>query len=530
MQPVTPNLHPTMKHPITCLALSSLLLVFTAVSLLAVEVGEQITRITTKDGKTYHQVVIRKIEPEGISIVHRDGTARIPGAALPESLTRGHKFVDNAIVAKHKTASGVALPQAGKADSAQSTKERNALCLLGAAKAVTFSGGGTAADIASMYGIAQEKSNSGENIAEWLPVLARQAVGARSATVLVSNPTDIKTMADLLGREQARTSEQFACPWLPPAEPTIEVTWYDYGWLHFGVVDGNVQIVRADYPKASPGAATPMAAANFDVVPPKFAGTLRMSDGKVIRFSNLNGIRLKFRVEGNIRVGDWVAVPGKLVLVRKTPEEIALSDIARIEFGKEGMEPTVEFKDGRKKTFGDVIVMIDVVEEGTEIQSRYGGKPLDGASIALSRAARPAPKAAAIPPGAGRDEKNGSSPGAVPSSPPPAAVASSSVDKTRAWPAFSGLLSGSMEVQVRNPNEFSVKVGLRSDAKGVDFSVPANGVNSVFVPNGHYRIYFHYSTDPGGLYQGDNFSLQDNDVEIQIVKVVNGNYGIRKVK
>ena len=32
----------------------------------------------------------------------------------------------------------------------------------------------------------------------------------------------------------------------------------------------------------------------------------------------------------------------------------------------------------------------------------------------------------------------------------------------------SGELRGSMEVRVRNPNDFSVKVGLRSDGKGKD--------------------------------------------------------------
>jgi hypothetical protein len=102
--------------------------------------------------------------------------------------------------------------------------------------------------------------------------------------------------------------------------------------------------------------------------------------------------------------------------------------------------------------------------------------------------------------------------------------------KPEGWPAFSGVLRGDMEVRVRNPNEFSVKVGLRSGGKGVDFSVAANSVKSVTVPNGLYSIYFQYSTDPDGLYQGDNFTLKNNGVEIKIVKVVNGNYGIRKVK
>jgi hypothetical protein len=98
------------------------------------------------------------------------------------------------------------------------------------------------------------------------------------------------------------------------------------------------------------------------------------------------------------------------------------------------------------------------------------------------------------------------------------------------WPKYSGELDGAMEVRVRNPNEFGVKVGLRSAGKGKDFVVGANDTRSVQVPNGRYDIYFQYSTDPDGLYQGDSFTLNDDGVEIQIVKVVNGNYGIRKVK
>ena len=98
------------------------------------------------------------------------------------------------------------------------------------------------------------------------------------------------------------------------------------------------------------------------------------------------------------------------------------------------------------------------------------------------------------------------------------------------WPEKAAELHGGMEVRVRNPNDFDVKVALRSAGDGKDFSVGANRVESIFVPNGRYDIYFQYSTDPDGLYQGDSFTLNNNGVEIKIVKVVNGNYGIRKVR
>lgn len=116
----------------------------------------------------------------------------------------------------------------------------------------------------------------------------------------------------------------------------------------------------------------------------------------------------------------------------------------------------------------------------------------------------------------------------APESAPSATPASASTAAAK-WPAMSDELRGSMEVRVRNPNDFSVKVGLRSGGKDKDFAVTANGAKSVTVPNGDYDIYFQYSTDPDGLYQGDSFTLRNNGVEIQIVKVFNGNYGIRKV-
>lgn len=97
-------------------------------------------------------------------------------------------------------------------------------------------------------------------------------------------------------------------------------------------------------------------------------------------------------------------------------------------------------------------------------------------------------------------------------------------------PPFKELLLGSNEVRVKNPNDFDVRVGLRIGERGKDFEVAANGITSVFVPNGKYEIYFIYSTKPDALFKGDNFSLNNNGVEIQIVKVVGGNYGIRRVK
>lgn len=113
---------------------------------------------------------------------------------------------------------------------------------------------------------------------------------------------------------------------------------------------------------------------------------------------------------------------------------------------------------------------------------------------------------------------------------PPVIALGSPAARAPNWPAYSRELDGRMEVRVRNPNGFAVKVGLRSAGNGKDFTVRPNGVQIVQVPNGRYEIFFQYSTDPDGLYQGDSFTLNGNGVEIQIVKVINGNYGIRKVR
>jgi len=97
------------------------------------------------------------------------------------------------------------------------------------------------------------------------------------------------------------------------------------------------------------------------------------------------------------------------------------------------------------------------------------------------------------------------------------------------WPQYSMELVGHNIVRISNPNEFNVRVGIRSSEGGKDLRVLAHGTGSVLVPNGSYDVYFQYSTDPLALYQGDSIRLHNNGVEIGIVKVVGGTYSIRKV-
>ena len=108
-------------------------------------------------------------------------------------------------------------------------------------------------------------------------------------------------------------------------------------------------------------------------------------------------------------------------------------------------------------------------------------------------------------------------------------TAGSTVSPPASLPAFSGALTGSNPLRVRNPNDFSVAVGVRSGNRGDNFTVAANGVQTIYLPNGKFDIYFIYSSKPEALYQGDSFTLADDGIEIQIVQIINGNYDIHQV-
>ena len=117
------------------------------------------------------------------------------------------------------------------------------------------------------------------------------------------------------------------------------------------------------------------------------------------------------------------------------------------------------------------------------------------------------------------------------------------------WPKYSQDIHGFLGVRVVNPNEFIVRVGIRSDAGsllpgatqvdrlmahaqgtvGRDFIIPAGQGKRVDLPPRSYRIYFQYSTDPVSVYRGDDFTLNNNSIEITLEKTSGGNYGIRKI-
>ena len=97
-------------------------------------------------------------------------------------------------------------------------------------------------------------------------------------------------------------------------------------------------------------------------------------------------------------------------------------------------------------------------------------------------------------------------------------------------PEYSAELAGKREVRITNPNEYAALAGIRSGKRGANLTVPVNGQRSTYVPDGRYDIFFVYSSKPDALFQGDSFTIDGNGIEIKIVKIVGGNYGIRQVK
>lgn len=111
-----------------------------------------------------------------------------------------------------------------------------------------------------------------------------------------------------------------------------------------------------------------------------------------------------------------------------------------------------------------------------------------------------------------------------------AVIANAQVRPTEQWPKSLGTLHGQNPVRITNPNPFSVRVALRSSGRGKDFKVSSNDSSTIYVPDGSYEIYFQYSHEPDAIYKGDDFSLHRHGVDIRVVKIVEGNYSIRRVK
>ena len=62
---------------------------------------EKLPELVTLDGKFYQDVTIRKVEPDGLSILHKSGTAKVPFEQLPGSIQEKYGYSAEA-AAEHR--------------------------------------------------------------------------------------------------------------------------------------------------------------------------------------------------------------------------------------------------------------------------------------------------------------------------------------------------------------------------------------------------------------------------------------------
>jgi len=122
-------------------------------------------------------------------------------------------------------------------------KEKAALALLGQAASVTIQASGSVDDVVGAYSLAQDLANSKESIAEWLPRMRYVERDASRAGLVAytTGSTDIAKVRGILGKEDAQGTGT-----LEFQGRTLHVTWYKFGWLQFGAVEGKIGVIRAD--------------------------------------------------------------------------------------------------------------------------------------------------------------------------------------------------------------------------------------------------------------------------------------------
>lgn len=79
--------------------------------------------IVTTDGKKYSGVTIRKIEPDGLSILHSSGVAKVPFEKLPEDIRVKYGY-DEADAAEHRAKLAEAEKRMAEAQQAAREKQR----------------------------------------------------------------------------------------------------------------------------------------------------------------------------------------------------------------------------------------------------------------------------------------------------------------------------------------------------------------------------------------------------------------------
>jgi hypothetical protein len=101
--------------------------------LLAAE-DEKLAELVTLDGKTYQAVTIRKVEPDGLSILHAAGTAKVPFEKLPEELREKYGY-DAAAAAEHRKQAAEAQRKQDATARAASEKRKKAAAAQAATEA-----------------------------------------------------------------------------------------------------------------------------------------------------------------------------------------------------------------------------------------------------------------------------------------------------------------------------------------------------------------------------------------------------------
>lgn len=114
---------------------------------------------------------------------------------------------------------------------------------------------------------------------------------------------------------------------------------------------------------------------------------------------------------------------------------------------------------------------------------------------------------------------------------PPSQAGPQPPERPASLPPAQLSLTGRNEIRVTNPNAYGVQVQIRTGSMASNFEVLPRGTAATRGPSGHYQIFFIYSNEPEALYQGDDFDLSDGEgIEIQLVRQVGGNYGVRRVR
>jgi len=89
--------------------------------LLAAE-DEKLAELVTLDGKFYQDVTIRKVEPDGLSILHKSGTAKVSFEQLPASMQEKYGY-DAEAAAAHRKAEAEAQRKREAAEKAAGKKQ-----------------------------------------------------------------------------------------------------------------------------------------------------------------------------------------------------------------------------------------------------------------------------------------------------------------------------------------------------------------------------------------------------------------------